>query len=116
MGILEEFEKKPWRYFQRKRENTKETERRRKQRLLDFLYFCECYRKKGKIADIDQDDWSAFCYWRRKRGAGDATMYQYALAIRDFVRMAHLSIQINPGRVREKMLSRRGKKEVKAGK
>ena len=109
MSILKEFERKPWRYFQRKRENTRETERRRKQRLLDFLRFCQYQRKKKRIADIDQSDWSAFCYWRRKQGAGDATIYQYALVVRQFVQKAHLPIRINPNRIREKMQAKSGK-------
>jgi len=100
-GLIEKFLENSQRYIRRKHQNSRETERRRIRRILDFLKFCETQGRK-KIKDIQQKDWTNFCRFKRQQGAGDETMRQYALVVREFARRAHIELRVNPNNFRKR--------------
>ena len=92
--LVKEFLQNTWRYLRKKHQNSRETERRRIRRILDFLKFCEMQGRK-RIKDIQQKDWTNFCRYKRERGAGDETMRQYALVVREFAKRAQIIFDNN---------------------
>jgi site-specific recombinase XerC len=99
--LLESFNRNPFRLLRKKRQISRETERRKLNRLRDFLEFCERQGRR-KFTQIQQKDWTNFCRHKRQQGLGDESMRQYALVVREFARRAHIDLRVNPSNFRKK--------------
>jgi site-specific recombinase XerD len=95
-------------YLRKKHQYSKDSEARRKQKVLAFLAFCE---KQGvrKIKDIEEKHFRLFVSEVLSSKSVE-TKRKYLLALREFFQRAHLPIKINVSgnikRTKEKKLQK----------
>jgi len=107
-ALTEEYLKYLRLYLRRKHQYSKDSENRRKQKVLVFLRFCERLGVK-KIKDIKEEHYRLFVA-EVLNSKSTETKRKYLLALREFFQRAHLPIQVNPSgnvrRTKEKKLKK----------
>jgi site-specific recombinase XerD len=104
--LLEEFERYKRLYLRYKHQFSKDSNKRREQRIKAFLKFCA---QKGvkRIKDIKEEHYRLFVSEVLNTKAPE-TKRKYLLALGEFFKRAHLPIKINPSknikRTKEKKL------------
>jgi site-specific recombinase XerD len=95
-------------YLRKKHQFSKDSENRRKQKVLTFLRFCEQLGVK-RIKDIKEEHYRQFVA-QVLNDKSTETKRKYLLALREFFQRAHLPIQVNPAknarRTKEKKLQK----------
>jgi site-specific recombinase XerD len=107
MGALtEEYLKYIRLYLRKKHQYSKDSENRRKQKVLTFLRFCESLGVK-RIKDIKEEHYRQFVAQFLNTKATE-TKRKYLMALNEFFQRAHLPIKVNPAknlrRTKEKKL------------
>jgi site-specific recombinase XerD len=107
MGALtKEFEQYKRLYIRYKHQYSKESNRRRENRVKAFLRFCERL-KVERIKDIKEEHYRQFVAEVLSTKAVE-TKRKYLLALKEFFQRAHLPIKVNPNsnikRTKEKKL------------
>jgi site-specific recombinase XerD len=107
-NLTEEYLKYLRLYLRKKHQYSKDSENRRKQKVLAFLRFCE---KQGvrRIKDIREEHFRLFVSEVLSTKSTE-TKRKYLLALKEFFQRAHLPIQVNPSgnlrRTKEKKLKK----------
>ncbi|MCI4454647.1 MAG: hypothetical protein JHC25_06880 [Thermodesulfobacterium sp.] len=95
-------------YLRKKHQYSKDSENRRKQKVLTFLRFCEGLGVK-KIKDIKEEHYRLFVS-QVLSSKSTETKRKYLLALNEFFNRAHLGIRVNPSkniqRTKEKKLQK----------
>jgi len=98
-ALVEEYLRYIRLYLRKKHQYSKDSENRRKQKVIAFLRFCEKLGVK-KIRDIREEHYRLFVAEVLNTKATE-TKRKYLLALKEFFERAHLPIKINPqGNVR----------------
>jgi site-specific recombinase XerD len=98
-ALVEEYLKYIRLYLKKKHQYSKNSENRRKQKVIAFLRFCENAGVK-RIKDIKEEHYRLFVAEVLNSKATE-TKRKYLLALKEFFERAHLPIKINPqGNVR----------------
>jgi site-specific recombinase XerD len=95
-ALVDEYLKYIRLYLRKKHQYSKNSEARRKQRVLAFLRFCEGLGVK-RIKDIKEEHYRQFVAEVLSSKAVE-TKRKYLLALREFFQRAHLPIKINISR------------------
>jgi len=95
-------------YLRKKHQYSKDSENRRKQKVLTFLRFCESLGVK-RIKDIKEEHYRQFVAQVLNSKATE-TKRKYLMALKEFFERAHLPIMVNPSkniqRTKEKKLKK----------
>jgi site-specific recombinase XerD len=95
-------------YLRKKHQYSKDSENRRKQKVLIFLRFCQGLGVK-RIKDIKEEHYRQFVA-QVLNSKSVETKRKYLMALKEFFQRAHLPIQVNPSgnvkRTKEKKLQR----------
>jgi site-specific recombinase XerD len=92
-------------YLKKKHQFSKDSENRRKQKVLTFLRFCETLGVK-RIRDIKEEHYRQFVSQVLNSKAVE-TKRKYLLALKEFFERAHLPIRINVSRNIQKTKERK---------
>jgi site-specific recombinase XerD len=105
-ALLKEFEQYKRLYIRYKHQYSKESNRRRENRIKSFLQFCEGLGVK-RIRDLKEEHYRLFVSQILNQKATE-TKRKYLLALKEFFQRAHLPIKVNVGknisRTKEKKL------------
>jgi len=110
MGKLVDEYNKNLRIYLRKKTNTsKKSENQRKNKVVNFLKFCELQNIK-QIKDINEALYRSFVSQLNNKSISIETKRKYLLALHEFFTRAHMNIKIsvqnNISRTKEKKLSK----------
>lgn len=105
-ALVEEYLRYIRLYLRKKHQYSKDSENRRKQKVIAFLRFCEKAGVK-RIKDIKEEHYRLFVAEVLNSKATE-TKRKYLLALKEFFERAHLPITVNPSknirRTKEKKL------------
>jgi site-specific recombinase XerD len=94
--LLQEFERYKRLYLRYKHQYSKDSNKRREQKVRAFLRFC-AQRGVRRIKDIREEHYRLFVAEILNNKAIE-TKRKYLLALREFFKRAHLPIKVNVGR------------------
>jgi site-specific recombinase XerD len=107
-ALVDEYLKYIRLYLKKKHQYSKDSENRRKQKVIAFLRFCEKLGVK-RIKDIKEEHYRQFVAEVLNSKAVE-TKRKYLLALKEFFERAHLPIKVNPSknikRTKEKKLQK----------
>jgi site-specific recombinase XerD len=107
-ALVDEYLKYLRLYLRKKHQFSKDSENRRKQKVLTFLRFCENLGVK-RIKDIKEEHYRQFVAQFLNSKATE-TKRKYLMALKEFFERAHLEIKVNPSknvqRTKEKKLKK----------
>jgi site-specific recombinase XerD len=106
MQLIKEFEQYKRLYLRYKHQFSKDSNKRREQKIKTFLRFC-AQRGVRRIKDIKEEHYRLFVSEILNTKAPE-TKRKYLLALKEFFERAHLPIKVNPSknikRTKEKKL------------
>ncbi len=98
-------------FLQRKHQNTNTWQKTKNNRIQKFLYFCESKNIKD-IHKISKKNFDEFVKNLITAGKSSETIRQYALALAEFFRRAHLDISVSPARAKNRKIAKKIEKII----